>query len=820
VRNESHSESKQSGFSVGVSYAGYGANVGQTKNEATQTSTLDVINDGTVLKADQNLNVKADNISVVSGELTSGQNTTLDANKDLTLASAQDIHQTSTSKTAGTTRTAGVSYGTSYGGDTGANVKVGLNVSKGTEKTKTTTVTDTVQKGTQLTSGKNITITSGNDTTLVNTDVKASGQTNINAGGDVNLLAAADTHEVTNTTSTTKTSSIGGTAGVSANVANDGLSTDGSFTTGTLNTGLTQTKSKTTTTSTTTTTTTEKGTTIRSDGGTVVVAANNVDMESTATTGDVLTAGDTVTAGGAVNETTLEDTSKTVTTTTSTSSASTKFSGPDIKQAALDTVANAVGEVGANKIGDLKADGLDTVTHKVLHAANGAVQGAIKSGGDLDGAAAGAIGAAVGEIVAEVVDDGTATRTNEKGQQVTKLSALAAQLVAGLTGTDTNIAANAATNAVQNNRLLHVDEVKRIEALADGDKKKEKRLLAALCARTNCTIFEKDLSDGVTQEKALEAYHSIRANYASLEEMNAALSLEHKTLGAEYTKTGFFAYNSYSQTRDGYIEQGDSERLKALDRRFRPYGDQYEKNSRDAAAVVRHKETVELNLKDLNAGKIGFSEYLENVGMMRVGYDQLSLPAELDAEYLKLVEKDPKAAQLIADGIMTSDKVFTALELATLTKGIASLLKGGPKALEKVNFKPKGNQNYDSLKGGTSKTDKREILRQNRERGKALENETVEELRKDSTNIQQEVTVKTESGTKTRLDIVREKSDGTIECVECKSSETAPLTKNQKKAFPEIEQTGATVVGKGKPGFEGGSSIPPTKVKIVRPHKE
>jgi len=130
----------------------------------------------------------------------------------------------------------------------------------------------------------------------------------------------------------------------------------------------------------------------------------------------------------------------------------------------------------------------------------------------------------------------------------------------------------------------------------------------------------------------------------------------------------------------------------------------------------------------------------------------------------------------------------------------------------------KGEQNYDSLKG--TKTDKSEFLRQNRERGKAFENETIEELRKDSTNIQQEVTVKTESGTKTRLDIVREKSDGTIECVECKSSETAPLTKNQKKAFPEIEKTGASVVGKGKPGFEGGSSIPPTKVKIVRPPKE
>jgi filamentous hemagglutinin len=166
-------------------------------------------------------------------------------------------------------------------------------------------------------------------------------------------------------------------------------------------------------------------------------------------------------------------TETTRTTTTSTSSTSTKFSGPDIKQAALDTVANAVGEVWANKIGDLKADGLDTVTHKVLHAANGAVQGAIKSGGELDGAAAGAIGAAVGEIVAEVVDDGTATRTNEKGQQVTKVASIAAQIAAGLAGKDTDIAAGAATNAVENNRFLHTKELLALKELATDYAEKE-----------------------------------------------------------------------------------------------------------------------------------------------------------------------------------------------------------------------------------------------------------------------------------------------------------------------------------------------------------
>jgi len=53
--------------------------------------------------------------------------------------------------------------------------------------------------------------------------------------------------------------------------------------------------------------------------------------------------------------------------------------------------------------------------------------------------------------------------------------------------------------------------------------------------------------------------------------------------------------------------------------------------------------------------------------------------------------------------------------------------------------------------------------------------------------------------------------------VECKSSPVAPFTPNQKVGFPELEQGGATIIGKGRPGFEKGTRIPPTKVNIVRP---
>ena len=79
-----------------------------------------------------------------------------------------------------------------------------------------------------------------------------------------------------------------------------------------------------------------------------------------------------------------------------------------------------------------------------------------------------------------------------------------------------------------------------------------------------------------------------------------------------------------------------------------------------------------------------------------------------------------------------------------------------------------------------------------------------------------EITVRTQSGAKTRLDWVT-KDSGTIGCVECKASATARLTPGQTAAHPEIAQTGATVVGKGKPGVPGGTVIPPTQVQVRRP---
>jgi len=105
----------------------------------------------------------------------------------------------------------------------------------------------------------------------------------------------------------------------------------------------------------------------------------------------------------------------------------------------------------------------------------------------------------------------------------------------------------------------------------------------------------------------------------------------------------------------------------------------------------------------------------------------------------------------------------------------------------------------------------------NAEKGAAFEKKVVEATKVTDISVQEQVTLKTESGVRTRMDVVSTQPSGQIRLQEAKSSARAPLTDAQRAAHPEIEKSGATVVGKGKLGFPGGTQIPPTKVEVVRP---
>jgi uncharacterized protein RhaS with RHS repeats len=92
----------------------------------------------------------------------------------------------------------------------------------------------------------------------------------------------------------------------------------------------------------------------------------------------------------------------------------------------------------------------------------------------------------------------------------------------------------------------------------------------------------------------------------------------------------------------------------------------------------------------------------------------------------------------------------------------------------------------------------------NKAAGDAFQSKVAARVKSSGKQVGEEVTIKTASGVKTRMDIVARDTNGNITCTECKASATAPLTKNQTKAHPEIAQSGGVVVGKGKDGFPGG----------------
>ncbi len=109
------------------------------------------------------------------------------------------------------------------------------------------------------------------------------------------------------------------------------------------------------------------------------------------------------------------------------------------------------------------------------------------------------------------------------------------------------------------------------------------------------------------------------------------------------------------------------------------------------------------------------------------------------------------------------------------------------------------------------------LVTRNAAQGRAFQNAVAADTAMTDANVVQNITVKTQSGVRTQIDVVSTNAAGSVVLREAKSSATAPLTSNQAAAHPEIGRTGATVVGRGKAPFVGGTQIPPTPVQVVRP---
>jgi|TARA_R110001599_G_scaffold150929_3_gene335326 RHS repeat-associated protein len=103
----------------------------------------------------------------------------------------------------------------------------------------------------------------------------------------------------------------------------------------------------------------------------------------------------------------------------------------------------------------------------------------------------------------------------------------------------------------------------------------------------------------------------------------------------------------------------------------------------------------------------------------------------------------------------------------------------------------------------------------NKKAGKAFEKKVGNTL--DGPKAEQ-LTIEAPDGTRTKVDFAQN-NNGNVSLIEAKGSSTAPLTKNQRAAHPQIHESGGTVRGnKGDViGLPAGTKIPPTKVKVVRP---
>ena len=247
-----------------------------------------------------------------------------------------------------------------------------------------------------------------------------------------------------------------------------------------------------------------------------------------------------------------------------------------------------------------------------------------------------------------------------------------------------------------------------------------------------------------------------------------------------------------------------------------------------------------------------FVPFIAGTGLAKAGMKTVDAADDIYDAY-KTVDRTVDTINAVVDIGKTADKVHDALKISNAVDNasdIVSSAKRGSKVIDKVTTttgklskygddaaaaakkaqQAKNAANKANLAKSTKKLDvssatknlgtnwKADILAQNRSRGRAYEKEQFAIFSNNHTNAVEQVTIKTKSGYRTRVDAIGLDANGHVAIKEFKSSATAPLTWNQKHAFEEIFSSGGTVVGKGKGIFTNGYQIPVgLDVEIIRP---
>ncbi|MGG4664585.1 VENN motif pre-toxin domain-containing protein [Providencia vermicola] len=452
--------------------------------------------------------------------------------------------------------------------------------------------------------------------------------------------------------------------------------------------------------------------------------------------------------------------------------------------------------------------------NKAANAMAHAVLGAVVAELNNQSAAAGGLGAGGGELSAHVIMDTlfpgkkVSDLTESEKQQVSALSQLASGLAGGLTTGDVAGAitgSQAAKNAVENNALSS-DKLGKSDCLT---------MSPAACGKA------KELNQRIL-DKGLPSVETMRDKLASCQDDACRKA----------------AWTDYRAASDATISTLKEMALSG-------------ELSREELAFINHELGKELAVRGYReGGKIGVSE---NLSWINKGQGPLTGFFDTELRQQELVNSGmtvADAAQFVQEeqrNLMLMESAVGAIGSKGGSKvniiGKGSKLPTGYSPKDNAIVGPKGstysntgktdasgntvysnNGGYYTFENGvktkvSSPNPPTNVL-QNSEKGKEFEQKHYEKYQQENITSQREITIKTESGTKVRVDMIGKDKNGVINCVECKSSQTAPLTDNQKIGYPDLEKNGGIIVGEGKPGFEGGTKLPPTKVEIVRPEKE
>jgi hypothetical protein len=128
---------------------------------------------------------------------------------------------------------------------------------------------------------------------------------------------------------------------------------------------------------------------------------------------------------------------------------------------------------------------------------------------------------------------------------------------------------------------------------------------------------------------------------------------------------------------------------------------------------------------------------------------------------------------------------------------------------------PQIEREADAARRETVKQQRADQIRKNYAAGREFEKESASELEKRKIEFGAQVTVELPSGRRIRPDfLTRDPKTGELGCIECKASKTGEMPRRQEEGYSELSESGGAVVGKGKPGFSGGMTLPPLEYEL------